>query len=47
MKGELEKERLFLPFTLFKVKSVEIDLFNYECNIELDSLGNKFEVINH
>ena len=44
---ELEKERLFLPFTLFKVKSVEIDLFNYECNIELDSLGNKFEVINH
>jgi hypothetical protein len=37
-----EKERLFLPFTLFKVKSVKIDKYNMICDIDMESLGNEF-----
>ena len=38
-----EKERLFLPFTLFKVNKVSLNLYNYECDIEFESIGNKFD----
>jgi hypothetical protein len=37
-----EYERLFLPFTFFKVNSVKIRLDSNECDIELYSLGNGF-----
>ena len=37
-----EKERLFLLFTLFKVKSVKIDKFNMICDIDMESIGNEF-----
>ena len=39
---EQEKERLFIPFTFFKVNKVELDLSNYECDIEMESIGNDF-----
>jgi hypothetical protein len=34
-----EKEILFLPFSFFKVKSVEIDTINFTADIYLDTIG--------
>ena len=39
---EIEKERLFIPFTFFKVKNAELRLDQYECDIEMDSIGNDY-----
>ena len=39
-----EKEILFLPFSFFKVKSVEIDIINYTTDIYLETIG-KNEVL--
>ena len=39
---EQEKERLFIPFTFFTVKSVNLRLDNYECDIEMESMGNNY-----
>ena len=41
-----EKEILFLPFSFFKVKSVEIDTVNYTADIYLETIG-KNEVLEH
>ena len=41
-----EKEILFLPFSFFKVKSVEIDIVNYTADIYLETIG-KNEVLEH
>ena len=40
--GESEKERLFIPFTFFKVKKVDLRLDNFECDIEMESIGNDY-----
>ena len=34
-----EKEILFLPFSFFKVKNVEIDIINYTADIYLETIG--------
>lgn len=39
---EIEKERLFIPFTFFKVKKVELRLELYECDIEMESIRNDY-----
>lgn len=36
-----EKERLFLPFTFFKLNKIEIDYENYRAFIYVDSIGRK------
>ena len=36
-----EKERLFLPFSFFKLKSVEIDYLNYRAFINIKTIGRK------
>lgn len=37
-----ESECLFLPFSFFKVRSVKIDLDNFECDIEVENFSRKF-----
>jgi hypothetical protein len=36
-----ESETLFLPFSFFKIKKVEIDLENFECNIIMENISRK------
>ena len=36
-----EKECIFLPYSFFKIKNVEIDHINKKGTIELDSIGRK------
>ena len=36
-----EKECIFLPYSFFKIKNVEIDHINKKGSIELDSIGRK------
>ena len=36
-----EEERLFPPFTFFKLNKLNIDYNNYTSSIELDSIGRK------
>ena len=39
-----EKEYIFLPFTFFKIKKVDINFVRYEANITLENIGKKTSI---
>ena len=36
-----EKEIIFLPFSFYYVREVQIDLYNYKADIYLETIGKK------
>ena len=38
---EIEKEIIFLPFSFYYVRDVQIDLYNYKADIYLETIGKK------